>query len=176
MYSATSDGRIISEERLAQTRKRGSWLIKERVLKSAHNRITGYFSVNLYHNGKQSTHYVHRLVGSAFGLIDLGDSKQQIDHIDHNPRNNHLDNLRAATNQQNNAWRSRAPNGNNTSGYTGVFWDKSRGKWMAAIGYNCKFKNLGRFKCKHEAAAAYNTAARELFGEFAFQNEIKEAA
>lgn len=48
---------------------------------------------------------------------------------------------------------------NNTSGYKGVAWDKSRNKWVAYIKLNGKTKNLGRFSTKEEAIAARELAA-----------------
>lgn len=54
------------------------------------------------------------------------------------------------------------PRRTNTSGAKGVSWDKSRGKWMATITRNYKFKNLGRFDTKAEAKAAYDRAAADM--------------
>jgi hypothetical protein len=61
---------------------------------------------------------------------------------------------------------------NNTSGFKGVTWDKSRSKWKAHIHIERKIKNLGRFDSPEEAAIAYNEAALKYFGEFAFLNTI----
>lgn len=63
---------------------------------------------------------------------------------------------------------------NNTSGYQGVSWDKSCKRWKAIISVEGKPKNLGKFKCKHEAARAYNSAARKYHGEGCFLNVITE--
>lgn len=63
---------------------------------------------------------------------------------------------------------------NNTSGYQGVSWDKSCKRWKAIITVEGKLKNLGKFKCKHEAARAYNSAARHYHGEGCFLNVIAE--
>ena len=43
----------------------------------------------------------HRAIGVAFGLLDGMDDPRDIDHIDVNPSNNCLSNLRAATRSQN---------------------------------------------------------------------------
>lgn len=63
---------------------------------------------------------------------------------------------------------------NNTSGYQGVTWDKEKKRWRAIISVNGKPMNLGKFKCKHEAARAYNSAARKYHGEGCFLNVIQE--
>lgn len=63
---------------------------------------------------------------------------------------------------------------NNTSGYQGVTWDKERKRWKASIWVEGKLKNLGKFKCRHEAARAYNKAALEFHGESAFLNTIPD--
>ena len=88
-----------------------------------------------------------------------------IDHIDRNPLNNQSDNLRITTNQINNL--NKGLYSTNTSGYTGVVWDKSRSKWMAqfSIGKN-KNINLGRYDKIEDAVIA-----REKF----FNSYLREA-
>ena len=53
-----------------------------------------------------------------------------IDHINGNRADNRPANLRAVTNAQNIAHRTRQ-NRNNTSGHPGVYWHKAAGKWAA---------------------------------------------
>lgn len=89
---------------------------------------------------------------------------EHLDHIDGNKLNNRLDNLRLASTAQN-SWNTGKKK-RNTSGIKGVFWDKSRGKWLAAIGYKRKIINLGRYDDKEEAAKAYRDAAKRLHGEY----------
>ncbi|MCM2531668.1 NUMOD4 motif-containing HNH endonuclease [Neobacillus pocheonensis] len=54
-------------------------------------------------NGKRKQHYIHRLVGKAF--IPNPHNKPQIDHMDGNPLNNHVSNLRWCTNKENQEFR-----------------------------------------------------------------------
>lgn len=108
--------------------------------------------------------YLHRVI--------LGAVKGQIvDHIDGNGLNNTRENLRFVTHCQNIRKMSKI-NNKNSSGYKGVYWKASDKVWVAVIGVDNKKIALGRFHCKHEAAIAYNTAAKKHFGEFASLNII----
>lgn len=94
------------------------------------------------------------------------------DHIDRNPLNNCKDNLRPATHIEN--ARNRSKPSNNTSGFIGVTWDKSRSKWSANIIVDKKHKTLGRFKNKNDAINARLEAEAKYFGEFAPQRHLFE--
>ena len=76
--------------------------------------------------------------------------------------------MRIATRAENS--RNIGKRRNNTSGYKGVIFDKSRGRWAAQITVNYVMKNLGRYTDPIEAALAYDRAARELHGQFARTN------
>lgn len=56
----------------------------------------GYLIVNLKHNKK---HRVHRLVAIAF--IPNTENKPEVNHIDGNKKNNHIDNLEWCTRLEN---------------------------------------------------------------------------
>ena len=83
---------------------------------------------------------------------------EEIDHIDGNPSNNRLDNLRAVDRITNlrNMRRSKA----NTSGVTGVHF--RRGYWIASIHDEGRQVELGYFTNKDEAIRARNIAERDL--------------
>ena len=55
---------------------------------------------------------------------------------------------------------------NNTSGTKGVYWDKSRKKWVAQIEFKGKHYYLGRYSKKEEAISIRKLAEEKLFGNF----------
>ena len=87
-----------------------------------------------------------------------------VDHIDGNPLNNKIENLRAATNSQNqaNTRLSKA----NTSGYKGVYFHKSTGLWQASVRKDKKLIHLGLFQNIEDAVKARRTHFEVLHGEF----------
>lgn len=54
----------------------------------------------------------------------------------------------------------------NTSGHTGVTWDKSRSKWIAQIVFKNKRYHLGRYEDKQLAIEARKAAEEHLYGDF----------
>jgi hypothetical protein len=109
--------------------------------------------------GKTRQH-LHRLIA------DIPDN-METDHIDGDKLNNRRSNLRVATRKNNNqnrrAWGV-------TSKYKGVAWKKQTRKWCALIGVDKKRIHLGYFLSETDAALAYDTAAKQFFGEYARLN------
>jgi len=93
---------------------------------------------------------------------------QQIDHIDGNPANNRIENLRLTTHTQN-LWNQKKQKGT-TSTYKGV--KKQGKKWRVTFTHNRKQIHVGYFITEVEAAQAYNVAISELRGEYARLNII----
>jgi hypothetical protein len=106
---------------------------------------------------------MHRLV---LGLT-AGDGKQA-DHINRNKLDNRRCNLRLCDNSQNHA--NTGLRRDNTSGYTGVCFNRHVKKYQAAIQVNGLSIYLGVFADPIDAAMAHDKAARRLFGEFAVTN------
>ena len=104
---------------------------------------------------------MHRLILDAPAGVE-------VDHRDGNGLNNQLTNLRLATDSENG--RNRRLPINSTSGFKGVSWDRNTRKWRAVIRVDGKKHHLGLFTDPIDAALAYDTAARELHGEFAHPN------
>ena len=106
-------------------------------------------------------HYLaHRLVWLWHGR----ELPKHIDHINGDPLDNRIENLREATIQQNGC--NRGKNKNNSSGYKGVTWHKANKKWLAQIMHNGKNIYLGCFDLLEDAAEAYQAKAKELHGEY----------
>ncbi|MFG6591302.1 HNH endonuclease [Sulfitobacter sp. 1A12157] len=89
-----------------------------------------------------------------------------IDHVDMNPANNAIDNLRLATKRQNGCNRRTV----GRSKYLGVCWHKAAKKWKASISVYNRSTYLGVFENEEDAAAAYDRAARKFHGEFSRLN------
>lgn len=84
-----------------------------------------------------------------------------IDHINRNPSDNRICNLRLATQKQN--LENQSLNRKNTSGFKGVSFMKTRNKYRASLTHNSKTYHLGIFKTAEEASIAYKNAANTLY-------------
>lgn len=105
-------------------------------------------------------YYAHRLAW----LYMTGEwPTAQIDHINGDPADNRFINLREATRTQNCA-NIGLPR-HNTSGLKGT--TAVKGRWQAQIQVGGKKIYLGKYATKEEAHAAYLSAAKTAFGEFA---------
>lgn len=109
--------------------------------------------------------YMHRFInGTPEGM--------ETDHVNRDSLDNRRENLRSCNRQQNMSNRNKMPN--NTSGLTGVCFDKTTTnklkKWLSRIKVNGKSINLGRHETKEEAGRIYDDNAIKYFGEFASLN------
>lgn len=85
---------------------------------------------------------------------------EELDHIDGNPGNNSISNLRECSRAENT--ENRAPQGKHSSGLIGVSWNERKQKWKAVIAKDRKSIFLGYFHCKYEAHKEYQQAKRQL--------------
>lgn len=121
------------------------------------------------------TTWVNRKVGGVLmhrqilGILDKPEIEGE--HKDRNGLNNQRENIRQATRSQN-LWNTSSAK-NATSKYLGVYWYKTRSQWKSEIMKDRKRKCLGYYQHESDAAMAYNTAAKELHGEFANLNQIE---
>ena len=102
----------------------------------------------------------HRIVFLMFH----GFLPPKIDHIDHDCRNNRIENLRPATHSSN-GW-NRKIGANNSSGIKNVSLAKD-GKWVVMVQRDKKQHYYGRYVDLAEAAKVAEQARLELHGEYA---------
>jgi HNH endonuclease len=91
-----------------------------------------------------------------------------VDHVDHDTLNNQRDNLRPATKSQNS--HNQRPRSDSAAGYKGVSWLAQKNRWKATIHLDGKARHLGFYVSDIEAALAYDAAASETQGAYAFLN------
>lgn len=97
-------------------------------------------------------------------LIMAPDDDMVVDHINHDRLDNRKENLRICSTRQNTM--NQDVSKNNTSGITGVGWDKKSNKWIAYIKVNYRQITLGRFTNLDDAIQARMDAEIEYFGEY----------
>jgi hypothetical protein len=88
-----------------------------------------------------------------------------IDHIDGNPANNKIENLREVTNGQNQ--HNKTINANNKSGFKNVHWHKAMKKWCVQISIDSKIKTVGFYDGLEVASQAAQEARQMYHGEYA---------
>jgi hypothetical protein len=88
----------------------------------------------------------------------------EIDHIDCDPWNNKLGNLRLC-NRSENMMNRRTPK-HNTSGYKGVSWQSYYKEWRVQIKTGGRTIHIGMYATKELAAEAYASAAEKYHGKF----------
>lgn len=109
----------------------------------------GYIYLSL----KNTAYLAHRVAW----LMSYGNwPDYEIDHIDGNPANNKLANLKAATRVEN--CRNMALRRDNKSGVMGVWWEERRRKWTAYIRVNGRSIHLGRYAEWWDAVCAKKAA------------------
>lgn len=106
---------------------------------------------------------LHRLVMNA-------SADEQIDHINHQKENACKSNLRRVSHQENSFNGTLAKN--NTSGRTGVNFNKRSKKWISRLMKSGKSIFLGAFDTFEEAVAARKAAEEKYFGDYSYDNSI----
>lgn len=76
----------------------------------------------------------------------------QIDHIDQDPANDRIENLRDVSNTENG--RNRKLYASNKTGFVGVSYNKALGKYVSHVTINYKYIHLGFHSSPEEAFAA----------------------
>lgn len=128
----------------------------------------GYIETGTHTGGRLGSRqrmFLHRFLLDVHGK-DW--TKKQVDHINNNRTDNRRINLRVCVCGDNQI-NTQCPRKDNTSGTTGVYYEKRwRGRWIACINYRGKSIILGRFKDKSDAIKARTEA--ELFYYKDFSN------
>ncbi|MDU1029357.1 MAG: HNH endonuclease [Clostridiales bacterium] len=101
----------------------------------------------------------HRL---AWLFVNKKWPNMEIDHINRDKTDNRIINLRLATRKENII--NKSPSKINSSGTTGVYWNKLSKKWHAQICSNGKRISLGLFESKEMAISARKQAELDYFG------------
>jgi hypothetical protein len=124
------------------------------------NENKSYIVADKWIKNKRYNIRLHRLI------MDVTDSKIEVDHIFAETLDNRKKVLRVCTREENT--RNVKKRVTNTSGFKGVSWHKKLGKWRVRI----KTEHVGVFDKQdiHEAALAYNISAIKKLGEFACLN------
>lgn len=106
-------------------------------------------------DGKRNMILFHRL---------LFPNSEEVDHINHDTKDNRKNNLREVAHQQN--LMNQKINANNTSGVTGVSWSNTHNVWKAKIFYKGKEISLGYYVNFDDAVKARKQAEEKYFGEY----------
>jgi hypothetical protein len=101
----------------------------------------------------------HRFLYERYYNVKLT-REQYIDHMDRNPRNNSIKNLRVVSNQQNS--QNRTHNKNSKTGHKNIFWNKQKQKYEVQIMLNGKSKRFGFFTNIEDAIVKRDEAIKEL--------------
>lgn len=95
---------------------------------------------------------------------------KEIDHRNGNGLDNRRSNLRACSHMENLQNSRKSTNKKFSSLYKGVDWHKRAKRWRARITVDRKRIDLGTYTHESQAAIAYDRAAIEHFGNFAYLN------
>jgi hypothetical protein len=110
---------------------------------------------------KRKTYLMHRIIF----MMHYGYLPKCLDHIDGNPLNNRIENLREATQSENNC--NQKLRVTNKSGLKNIHWASDKRKWIAKITINKKTKFLGAYKDLELAELVAEEARHKYHKEFA---------
>ena len=143
-----------------------SWNVKNENKKAGTSRKDGRIAVCVKHNNKTHMVYASRLI---LAIVSGRWPDGLVDHIDGDPGNNKLENLRVCSKAQN------SQNRLNTPGKLLPGVKKDGNKYSAKVKSNGVFHHVGMFTTEQEAHAAYVEKRDLLHGEFSIGNRDSSA-
>src|ERR1700693_2749312 len=149
---------IVDDEHYERVMAAGPWLV--------HTRDHHVYAERVF--TKRGGELQKQSMGN-FILGITGAGKTQANYKNRDALDNRMCNLRTCDLSQRSA-RARKYKLRTSSQFRGVSWDKRTRKWDARLCVRGKNLFLGLFTDEVEAATAWDKAARECWGEFAFQN------
>lgn len=168
MFTVTEDGRLFWKQRPSSHFMQSAKRSAEHICANWNARYAGTEAIAHvapygHKTGRINDRlfYAHRIVWAMHtGMWP----ENEIDHINGDPADNRIENLRDVSHKQN--LRNQGMPSNNTSGVVGVRFYRPRSKWTASIGVDGKFIHLGYYDTKDKAIAARLEAnARHGFHE-----------
>lgn len=119
----------------------------------------GYKIVSYNCCGKKYKQLIHRVIYA----MHYDAWPAMIDHIDREPKNNCVENLRPADKRLNSINRGKPAN--NTSGVRGISWNKRVKRWEVYIKDRQKRYNLGHYDCFGQAIRARKSAEKVFWND-----------
>ena len=135
------DGLFTWKKKNGSDKNNGTWNTKYSNKEICAVNSYGYIRANLKYMGKPKAIFLHRL---AWFMYYNEIPEKHIDHINRIRTDNSITNLRVVTNAEN--CKNRGKSSANTSGVTGVTWNKHKQRWEARCGLDGKKISLGYFK------------------------------
>lgn len=175
----TSCGCLGRENQIQSCKKYNEYRIEDNIVIGLTSNTNKEFYVDLKNFDKIKDYCWYEQEGITSGLrAHIPKSKKIVsmhqvlgfknhDHIDRNELNNLETNLRPTTCQEN--ARNHSLLSNNTSGFTGVSWDKKMLKWKSYIVIDKRQIYLGSYINKTDAIIARLEAEAKYFNEFSPQ-------
>jgi len=147
------DGNLVRKKTTSQNAQKGQ---------IAGTNSNGYIIINI----KRAFYRVHRIIWYMHTEVDP--VNLIIDHIDGNPLNNRIQNLRICEQKDN--CKNSVKSARNTSGYKGVNLHKHPNQWRARIRHDGKYIHIGIFDTPEEAHRAYMQEDIKLRQEYSVFN------
>lgn len=115
--------------------------------------------INVMVDGRR--YLLHRLVF----LFHNGHTPQQVDHVNGDPNDNRIENLRAATAAEN--ARNRKIRANSGTGVKNVHYDRRKRKYVVRLKVDGKNRRFGMYAALEDAATVARVLRERHHGEFA---------